>query len=307
MSPAPDPTTAREISGWARTFHLKLRFGLSKLPVCPVRYRLCTPGGADVFYWWTRVMPFMDPVRGAFNFELYGWDVRELRFLVRLLRPGMTFVDIGAHHGLYAILAARAVGATGRVLAFEPSPTVARRLRWHLRLNAARRVELETCALADRASTMTLYVPIGGVDTISSLRPPDLGSGRTRRVEVEVSTLDTITAARRFQAIDLVKLDVEGAELAVLAGATDVLRRHQPMWLFEALDSTAGTFGSSGRALVDRFVALGHRVFEFTPEGWLQPHAPRAVYPLDSNCNLLAVPPAKHPVASALLAPGSPP
>lgn len=279
-----------ELTGWRRWLQLKLRFGLAKLPLFPVRYRLCTPGQPDAHFYWSRVMPFMDPVKGAFDFELYGWDVRELRFLRRYLRPGMTFVDIGAHLGLYAILAARLVKPGGRVLAFEPSPAIFRRLRWHLRWNAGTDVSTFACAVGASETTLPLYVPTGGVDTVSSLRSPGVGHGGSRPVEVRVRPFDAVATEQQLASLDLVKLDVEGAEAEVLAGAGQVIQRHQPLWLFEALDAAAGAWGSSGRALVDQFAGLGCALFAFTQDGWLIPHVPRAVYPLDSNCNLLAVP-----------------
>ena len=291
----------QELTGWRRQLHLKLRFGLAKLPCFPAVYRLRTPGFADFAFRLSLVMPFMDPVLGAFDYTLYGWDVRELRFLRRFLQPGMTVLDIGAHHGLYAILASHLVAPSGRVIAFEPSPRIARRLRWHLALNRASRVEVEPCAVAASKSRMELFIPTSGVDTIASLRRPGLGKGRSRSVVVDVVALDDFAAARQVANIDLIKLDVEGAEMDVLAGARAVMRLTQPCWLFEALDSTAESWGNSGRTLVDRFAELGHALFEFTPEGRLQPHAPRDVYPLDSNCNLLAVPVQRLALVAPLL------
>lgn len=290
-----------ELTGWSRTFHLKLRFGLSKLPLFPARYRLRTPGRPDVFFYWTRVMPFMDPVKGAFNFDLWGWDLRELRFLRRFLVPGMAFIDIGAHYGLYAILAAHCIGSRGHVLAFEPAPPIFRRLCWHLRLNGARQVEVHPCAVGARKSTMTLYMPVRGVDTINSL-PPAIGDGITRGVDVEVITLDDLVFSRQLPSIDMIKVDVEGAEAEVLNGSTRVLEQYRPFWLFEALDVTSAVWGGSGRALVERFTTLGHKLFEFTPDGRLRPHGLRETYALDSNCNLLAVPLEKLPQVAALLA-----
>jgi FkbM family methyltransferase len=283
-------TDTAPLDGWRRTLHYKLRFGLARLPLFPARYRLRTGGEPDFFFRWTRVMPFMDPGKGAFDFELYGWDVRELRFLRRFLQPGMTFVDLGAHHGLYSVLASALVGPAGRVLAFEPTPSIVRRLRWHVRLNGGRNVEVFAAAVGAKKSTVTLFVPTHGVDTISSLRPPGRTSAPVQRIEVELVALDDVIAARHLEAVDLIKLDVEGAEPQVLDGATQLLARQRTLWLFEALDSTSAEFGGSARALVDRFAA-GHALFEFTPEGWLQPHTPRESYPHDSNCNLLAVPP----------------
>lgn len=297
---------APELTGWKRTLHLKLRFGLSKLPYLPVRYRLRTTGHADFFYRWTRVMPWMNPVRGAFDFELYGWDVRELRFLRRCLAPGMTVVDIGAHHGLYTILAAHQVGPSGRVLAFEPAAPAFRRLRWHLRLNNAGRAVASSDAVGARAGTADLFRPTGRVDTTSSLHPAATGGSRLRRQVVRVTTLDDALISRGYAAADLIKLDVEGAEGEVLDGARRVLGAMRPLWLFEALDATASAWGGSGRALAERFRALGHTLFEFTPDGRLSPHALRAAYPLDSNCNLLAVPQDRATQVASFLAPVDP-
>jgi hypothetical protein len=162
-------------------------------------------------------------------------------------------------------------------------------------------VEVEPCAVAASKSRLELFIPTRGVDTIASLRRPGVGHGRSRSVLVDVVALDDFTAARQVTNIDLIKLDVEGAEMDVLAGAREMMRRTQPCWLFEALDSTAGSWGNSGRMLVDRFAALDHALFEFTPEGRLLPHVPRNAYPLDSNCNLLAVPSARVSRVAPLL------
>lgn len=294
---------ARELTGWKRFCHLKLRFGLSKLPLVPARYRLCTPGFPDAFFHWTRVMPFMDPVKGAFDFELYGWDVRELRFLRRFLKPGMTFVDIGAHHGLYAVLASRLVGSAGRVIAFEPSPDAMRRLRWHVRLNnGAANTALHACAVGASASSATLFVPTRGVDTTSSLRPVNAAAIGWREVSVPVVSLEAQLSADAPAGPDLIKLDVEGSEMAVLEGSGRILANARAIWLFEALDGPAAAFGGSARALADRFIDLGHELFEFTPEGYLQPHRLCSHYPHDSNCNLLAVPRPRRPYVESLFA-----
>lgn len=298
----------QQLSGWNRWCQLKLRFGLAKLPLFPVRYRLRTPGLPDVTFRWTRVMAFMDPVKGAFNFDLWGWDVRELRFLRRFLSPGMRFIDIGAHHGLYAVLASQCVGRTGRVDAFEPVPGIQRRLRWHLRLNGASNASAHACAIGAARGKSEMFIPVGGVDTISSLRRPTIGTGVTRQVEVEVLPLDEFVGAVRPANDCFVKLDVEGGELAVLAGAQRFIREQRPLWMFETIDATAATWGTTARALVERFIALDHEIFSFTPEGLLQPHELRSRYPdpaEESNCDLLAVPAEKTHLIRHLLAEAS--
>lgn len=154
-----------------------------------------------------------------------------------------------------------------------------------------------------RAGQATLFVPTGGVDTISSLRAPCGGGVPTQKVDVQVVPLDEFAAAQQVATVDLIKLDVEGGEMEVLAGAERLLRERQPCWMFEALDVTAAAWQGSGRALVERFLELGHQVFEFTPEGWLQPHELKTAYPHVSNCNLLAVPAGKVDQIRQLLVP----
>lgn len=283
-------------------FQLKIRFGMAKLPFCPVRYRLVTAGKPDFFYLWTRVMPFMDPERGAADFSLWGWDVRELRFLRNFLRPGMQFLDVGAHHGLYAILARNMVGETGRVAAVEPAPPVRCRLKWHLWLNGAGDVRIFPCVVGAQEGTATLHIPTGGVDTVSSLRPQPTMRGALKEVRVPMRKMDNLAREAELDRLDLVKLDVEGAEEEALDGAADLLARQRPLWLFEALDATGAAWGSSGQTLVKRFQGAGHRIYQFRPGGELESHTPREHYPLDSNCNLLAVPEEKDAALRPCLA-----
>ncbi len=151
------------------------------------------------------------------------------------LRPGQLFVDIGANHGYFTLLAAALVGPSGRVAAFEPNPRVFEQLRTHVRLNGfADRVRLERCALGDQpAAAVPLYVSqVASNSGLSSLTPNaaalschDLSE--TATVPVTVETFDGWIAASRLldrrEAIDLVKIDVEGAESHVIAGMARTL------------------------------------------------------------------------------------
>ena len=87
--------------------------------------------------------------KSALDHELIynEFEQMETRFVERLLRPGMTVVDVGAHHGLYTLLASKRVGRKGRVIALEPSPREFRRLKKHLRWNRCSNVQLMPCAL----------------------------------------------------------------------------------------------------------------------------------------------------------------
>lgn len=98
---------------------------------------------------------------------------------------------------------------------------------------------------------------------------------------------------------------MEGGELAVLKGAENFIREQRPLWMFETIDATAATWGTTARALVEKFIALDHQIFNFTPEGWLQPHVLSSRYPdpqEESNCDLLAVPSEKVSLVQHLMA-----
>ena len=126
-APEARPGVARRVGRFlaspARKKHITLALRARRLfPEMAIPLRL--PFGA----WWLAE-------KGGLDHELMfnGFEETEARFVQWLLRPGMTVLDIGAHHGLYTLLAAKRVGRHGRVIAFEPSARECRRLAKHLR------------------------------------------------------------------------------------------------------------------------------------------------------------------------------
>src|SRR5277367_1587873 len=104
---------------------------LAKLPYAPHQVRLRVSPQDQLHFWWSYFPTTFTAERSAF--EYWGDDVGDLRFLWKFLQPGMTFLDVGAHHGLYSIMAAKKLGRDGRVIAFEPSPRERQRTQLHLR------------------------------------------------------------------------------------------------------------------------------------------------------------------------------
>lgn len=151
-------------------------------------------------------------------------------YLARSLGPGQVFVDIGANHGYFSILAAALVGENGRVVAFEPNPRVFRQLQAHVALNHFdNRVTLVASALADAPGEAKLYVSQDDWNSgLSSLTPAasalEGGSlSESHTVVVCVDTFDKWLASSGLDRIDLMKIDVEGAEHKVLAGMSAAL------------------------------------------------------------------------------------
>jgi FkbM family methyltransferase len=132
---------------------------------------------------------------------------------------GGTFLDIGAHAGYYTLLGAHRVGPTGRVWAFEPEPRNARHLNEHVRLNRLSNVRIEETAVSERVGTARF----GGGTGSGTGRLTDAGS-----LEVPTVTIDDVCRRNGLRPT-AIKVDVEGAELAVLEGGEATLRESRPV------------------------------------------------------------------------------
>ena len=151
-----------------------------------------------------------------------GCFAREMtRWAKGLLQPGSTFLDVGAHAGYFSLLASSLVGRLGRVLAVEPNPRTFTALQDHLTLNETGNVYAEMCGLADTPGSIALHLPPFPVDYNATVLP----RGDWTRVEVEARTLDDCVRRWSVDSIDLMKIDVEGAEPLVLAGGAGALAR----------------------------------------------------------------------------------
>ena len=145
--------------------------------------------------------------------------------LARSLRPGMVAYDIGAHIGYTALIMARAVGPTGRVVAYEPDPANLALLQRNMDLNGLGDV-VEARALALGARDGAGDLARGELSVLTRIEERDGG-------DVTVSSLDREVYERGLPAPDLVLIDVEGMEIPVLTGAARVLREHGPIVICE--------------------------------------------------------------------------
>jgi FkbM family methyltransferase len=276
------------------------RIALSKIPYLPMRTRLPLGAGGATHFWWSYV-DFMFQSDRKFS-DYWGHDLDELCFLWNMLRPEMVVFDVGAHHGIYSVLAAKRVGSGGRVVAFEPSPAECRRLRLHLRMNAISTVAVEPMALSSSSGQAEFFRVIDGYKGRSGLRFPLFPDSPSpvEPMRVEVTTLDEYVRKHRIERLDLMKVDVEGAELEILRGGSRVISTLRPMALCEIWDFVTHPWGHSARDVITQLETNGYRWFDFQRGGFLSPHELQNTY--GEVKNFLAVPEEKVSVIADWIA-----
>lgn len=218
-----------------------------------------------------------------------SFEPNEFNFLDRLLKSGMVFVDVGANDGYYTLFAARRVGPQGRVVSVEPSS----RERGHLERNLARNgtgnVEIVPAALGATAGHADLHLAHGvhtGHNTLGRFAHDDVVPARVERVPLE--TLDAVVTRLGLPRVDVVKIDVEGGEANVIAGARTMLAAMRPVLMMEVSDSALRAQGSSEAALLEMLRGeLGYEVLVFSATTGLAERADAATTVSD---NIVAVP-----------------
>jgi FkbM family methyltransferase len=195
-------------------------------------------------------LPCDNPSAGEVFVTRANMDWGAEHLLIRYLDAGGCFLDVGANIGYYALLAARAVRV---VYAFEPDPR-----NWPaLERNAAVAGNIEIVRAAVYSDRRDMMFDVAGNPAVSRLVPD--GHGAASRMRVQTTTLDHFVAEGPDLAVTGIKIDVEGADLAVLRGAREVLVRQAPLVLTEF-----GIRGGGGNDVCELFrltASLGYEVF----------------------------------------------
>jgi FkbM family methyltransferase len=149
--------------------------------------------------------------------------------IVDALREGGVFYDVGSNVGFFALVAARCVGPIGEVYAFEPLPANVEQIEANAAANRLDNVTTMPYAVGDQEGTATLYLDAhpGG----ATLSAADSGVGG--QMDVEVVCIDNLFATGACRPPDVVKIDVEGSELAVLRSMATALSQHRPVVICE--------------------------------------------------------------------------
>jgi FkbM family methyltransferase len=220
----------------------------------------------------------------------------ELDLFASHLRPGMTVFDVGANVGLYSLLAARAVGPSGRVYGFEPTPETFKRLCDNIALNGFDWIIPQQAAVYSAAGKQTLH--IDNVSVTNSLfgnpgAVSPFAQGARTSLDVETITLDEFVERNQVASVGAIKIDVEGAELHVMQGANKLLARaDRPVLLVEMNAPALAGAGTSVRELFDRIVGHGYQAHQVVNRQLvrLDAPAPRHTYPSEQYSNYLFLP-----------------
>lgn len=151
------------------------------------------------------------------------YEKEKMNAIYKFLKPGMTFIDVGANKGDFSLIAAKIVGDKGRVLSFEPEPNNFNWLKKSKELNKYKNINQFEMALANTNGNTQFYLSEkSGWHTLI----PSLPNRSVRTININKRTLDSIIEKSDQKIVNMMKIDVEGAELEVIQGARQTLVRN---------------------------------------------------------------------------------
>lgn len=169
-----------------------------------------------------------DPVAsGAIALGVY--ERYESEIFRSKIKPGMTIIDIGANLGYYTAIASCLAGERGLVMAFEPEPNFFKLLSRNIRRNGLKNVVNFELAIAEKNGLTNLYLSNENKGHNSLINSEELKNS----VQVKTATLDDFLASHKITKVDMIKMDIEGAEILALEGMKNTLIKHRPLLFLE--------------------------------------------------------------------------
>lgn len=235
-----------------------------------------------------------------------AYEPRETNFICKACKPGNTVLDIGANIGYYTLLMAQLVGPTGFVYAFEPREDFCVFARRSVAENEfEKRCSVHCCALADYEGSVKFRIhPNKDLDTSDPnyystcyLANNESDKNKDAFIQVNVQILDKLLESEPQRRVDLIKIDVEGAEHLVFRGAEKLLRRDKPVILSEIFGPQLENVSKVNTLTYVRFLeALGYRCHTIGDDGSL------TVIP-DTKAHFLSQEFLKSPVVNVVFKP----
>jgi len=208
-------------------------------------------------------------MRQIFLFD--GYEKYIIRHLIKLAKPNMTFIDVGTHIGFYSLTMANFL-PQGKVHAFEPNPYTLSLLHRNVELNPtlSPRIKVNPFGLSDQNEQIEIFYHKGNLGT-SSIYNTSAGLSET----VNLTTLDQYCTQNNIQQVDMIKVDIEGAELKFLKGAQNIINNSPKLLLaVEIIEENCRKAGYSAKELYEYIISFGFK--PFVPRGW-----PFSLTPID--------------------------
>jgi FkbM family methyltransferase len=215
-------------------------------------------------------LDLLDPRMLAVPNELLNGDAMVLK---SFLSEGNTFVDVGANHGSFSLIATKLVGANGLIVAIEPQPQLAYLLEKSLAANAKCDYQVYGIACGDRNGYADFYIPTETSGT-AGLFPTFSATAAHTKISVPLRRFDDLVDWQNFPGQVFLKLDVEGSELLFLRGAGAMIRERKPHIMFEINPTSMNAADVTSDAIVHYLQELGYEQF-------IEVQAPTRPKPLD--------------------------
>lgn len=183
------------------------------------------------------------------------WEPPVTAAIEELARPGMIALDVGADIGYYSLQMSRLVGPAGRVIAFEPIPDARRRLEHNIALNDCKNIEVSEYALGNQEGTVYLEDPFK-----KSRLNLNKSSGTAGDIKVSIKRMDDLVEQMKLSSVDIIKMDIEGAEHEALLGMEQTLKKFHPILIIEVHNKFLPLFGSNSEELLGWLKTLNYQI-----------------------------------------------
>lgn len=231
-------------------------------------WRWFSISGNDTFilrwYYDIKLVAYPSDEIGYEIFRSGKFEPNEFYFLDKILEKGMTFIDVGANMGLFALFASKKVGKEGIVIAIEPSDREFYRLKTNIELNELINIYPIKVAASNHKSVAELLVARqdhAGHNTLGNFAHNC--SVLEKKQSVQTDTLDNLFNIKRLNKVDFIKMDTEGHELFALQGAVNILKRFHPILLIELSDISLVQQGCDSGQICDFLNELGYKIYCF--------------------------------------------
>jgi FkbM family methyltransferase len=174
------------------------------------------------------------------------------------LQTTSVVLDIGANAGYYSLIASKKVR---KVYAFEPSPLMRQQLEKNIALNGIQNISVEPYAVSNKNGSAILYLSADNNSGMTGMQPAENFSGTTEIVKTV--SIDEWIRTKDSPTIDVVKIDVEGAEMKVLEGMKNVLERDHPGIFIEIIPSLLEKYGNKAEDIFRLLDSFGYKPHEF--------------------------------------------